>query len=421
MKNQFSQPQVWECPSCGATLALPDSDSFECDYCGKLILVPPELRRQKPSQEVTDNVEHTPGTITLEQQLIEITRTKIDSPRPKTSKLILALSLSITVLLAGAILVVLALMPSNSSPVNTAGPGIKGHITQLPTQIPFAQLGLVFGSEGNQPGRFNDGRWIAVDPQGNIFVADYTTGRINKFDPQGNFLQLIQVKSADANPDIYIFGLAADESGNLYVSSDGRILKYEAASGKLLMTIPDQWPEIYFDSIVAGPDGNLYSTNGMAGADDVIILDPSGQVLSRWTETIEKVNHDDPAVQLSLGVDQAGKVYILSPIGNKVYSFNPDGGFSLSFGEPGENPGQFELSMGRLAVTKQDYLVVADVYRVDLYDKYGNYMDQTFTVDYNIAGGSMYDMAIDLIGDLYFISSGGKVLKFEMTYPGQDD
>ena len=41
--------------------------------------------------------------------------------------------------------------------------------------------------------------------------------------------------------------------------------------------------------------------------------------------------------------------------------------------------------------------------------------------DYIIAGGSMYDMAIDSTRDLYFISSGGKVLKFEMNYPGQDD
>jgi len=36
--------------------------------------------------------------------------------------------------------------------------------------------------------------------------------------------------------------------------------------------------------------------------------------------------------------------------------------------------------------------------------------NKLFTVDYNIAGGSMFDKAIDSAEDLYFVSSGGKVL-----------
>jgi sugar lactone lactonase YvrE len=283
--------------------------------------------------------------------------------------------------------------------------------------VQFARSVMVFGSKGDQPGQFDDARSIAVDPQGNIFVADYTTGRINKFDPQGNYLQLIQVESAQGNKDIYIFGIAADNQGNLYVACDGQILKYNAADGELILTIPDHWPDIYYETVVVAPDGNLYSTNGMAGADDVIILSPQGEQLAHWVGTIENVNHDDPSIELALGVNHAGMVYILSPFGNKVYGYNPDGTYNFSFGEQGDLAGQFSLSTGMLAITKQDYLVISDVYRVDLFNAKGTYLGKTFTIDYQVAGGSMFGMTMDASGDLYYISSGGKVLKFDMNYP----
>jgi sugar lactone lactonase YvrE len=169
--------------------------------------------------------------------------------------------------------------------------------------------------------------------------------------------------------------------------------------------------------VLVAHDGNLYSTNGMAGADDVIILSPQGEQLAHWVGTIENVNHDDPSIELALGVNHSGMVYILSPFGNKVYGYNPDGTFNFSFGEEGERAGQFSLSTGMLAITKQDYLVISDVYRVDLFDAKGSYLGKTFTIDYNTAGGSMFGMTMDINGDLYYISSGGKVLKFDMNYP----
>jgi sugar lactone lactonase YvrE len=280
---------------------------------------------------------------------------------------------------------------------------------------------MVFGSEGTQPGQLMDARSIAVDNRGNIFVADYSTGRINKFDSQGSFLQLIQIKSENANDDVYISGISTDDLGNIYVAAKGEILKFDTTTGELLLTIHDQWPEIYFDSVLVALDGNLYSTNGMAGADDVIIVSPEGNVLAQWTDTIENINHDDPAMGLVLGVNHSGKVYILSPMGNKVYCYNPDGTFSFSFGEPGEHAGQFDLSTGMLAITKQDDLVISDVYRVDLFDAGGDYLNRSFTVDYEVGEGSMFGMTMDSAGDLYMISSGEKVLKFDMNYPTNDD
>ncbi|OGN94186.1 MAG: hypothetical protein A2Z71_09110 [Chloroflexi bacterium RBG_13_50_21] len=417
MSNDFSKPQVLECPSCGATLALPDADTFLCDYCGKRILVPLELRPQKTAPESVipgENQKESSGFEWISAAQTSTVRTI----QQKNTKYILALSIGIAVLLIGVLVFVLFLsIPSSSSTNSGQRSNLPIISTSLPTMVQFARQVMVFGSKGDQPGQFDGARSIAVDNQGNIFIADYTTGRINKFDAQGNFLQLIQVQSVQGNKDIFIFGMSADDQGHIYVACDGQILKYDASSGELLLTIPDQWPDIYFNSVLVASDGNIYSTNGMAGADDVIILSPQGELLAHWLGTIENVNHDDPSIELALGVNHAGVVYILSPFGDKVYAYNPDGSFSFSFGEQGERAGQFDLSIGMLAINKQDYLVISDVYRVDLFDAGGAYLGKTFTIDYQVAGGSMFGMTMDANGDLYYISSGGKVLKFDINYP----
>jgi hypothetical protein len=415
MSSHNSLPQVLECPACGATLALPDADTFLCDYCGKRIIVPSELRPKKPeaSSIVTDYLPEFTMDQVQPQAIPED-----DRLQHKKSNLILVLSISIAILLLGGLaFIVFLLTPTSQSPIIDQSSEVQLRTTPLPTLVQFARLALVFGTEGSQPGEFDDARSIAVDNLGNIFVADYTSGRINKFDSQGNFLKLIQLQPDAENQDIYIPAIAADELGNLYVVASGQILKFDAASGEKLLTIPDQWPEIYYDSVVMAPDGNLYATNGMAGADDVIILSPQGELLAHWVDTISTINHDDPAMLLALGVNHAGRVYILSPMGNQVYTYNPDGTYNSSFGEEGENPGQFNLSTGMLAINQQDDLVISDVYRVDLFDENGIYLGESFTIDYQVADGSMYGMTMDVNDDLFFISSGGKVLKFDMNYP----
>jgi outer membrane protein assembly factor BamB len=416
MPIDFSRPQVLECPSCGATLALPDADTFLCDYCGKRIIVPPELRPHRDEPPPVSSTQTVDSTIPNEFQPAD-SFTRDDSiARQQKARTLLVISLSIGLLLIGLLGFFVFFSFEGSTGSGSILPlEIIAQPTASPTPIPYASLALVFGSEGSRPGQFDDARSIAVDNEGNIFVADYTSGRINKFDPDGNFLQLIRVGSPAANRDYYIPAIAADQLGNLYVATSGQILKYSSTTGKLLLTMPDRWPEIYFDSVVVAPDGNLYSTNGMAGADDVVIQTPEGELLAHWTDLIESINHDDPALSLALAVNSSGSVFLLSPFGNQVYRYNPDGTFHLSFGEEGDNPGQFSLSTGLIAVNHLQELVISDVYRVDIFDENGNYLGKSFTVDYQVAGGSIYGMTIDSSDNLYFITSGGKVLKFTVN------
>ena len=50
---------------------------------------------------------------------------------------------------------------------------------------------LQFGTTGTSAGQFDAPEGIALDTSGNIYVADYSNNRIQKFDSSGNFLRYI--------------------------------------------------------------------------------------------------------------------------------------------------------------------------------------------------------------------------------------
>jgi DNA-binding beta-propeller fold protein YncE len=92
-------------------------------------------------------------------------------------------------------------------------------LTTLVPDLPLAQssnIELQFGGGGSGAGQFDDPRGIAVDADDNIFVADYGSGRVQKFDPTGKFLQLINVPPDDN--DNYICN-ATNYAGSLWVAA----------------------------------------------------------------------------------------------------------------------------------------------------------------------------------------------------------
>jgi hypothetical protein len=56
---------------------------------------------------------------------------------------------------------------------------------------------LHFGEYGDNPGFFNDPRYLAVSPTGFIFVGDRGGKRIQKFDPMGEFVYALIVSTPD--------------------------------------------------------------------------------------------------------------------------------------------------------------------------------------------------------------------------------
>jgi outer membrane protein assembly factor BamB len=84
---------------------------------------------------------------------------------------------------------------------------------------------LMWGSEGLEDGQFATPMWVEVDPDGMVYIADHS-GRVQKFDAEGN---LLEVWSEPGNGDGPLNGpspLSIDTKGNLYVATKDRETVY---------------------------------------------------------------------------------------------------------------------------------------------------------------------------------------------------
>jgi sugar lactone lactonase YvrE len=120
----------------------------------------------------------------------------------------------------------------------------------------------------SQPGEMNEPIGIAVDGQGNVFVADSLNRRIQKFDNTGKFAAQWPIPGTNWESGAYLEPfLAVDAAGNVYATAPtgAAVLKF-SPQGQLLNTVKS-----------AGainlkiPTGITVAPNG-----DVVVVDTTG-------------------------------------------------------------------------------------------------------------------------------------------------
>jgi DNA-binding beta-propeller fold protein YncE len=111
-----------------------------------------------------------------------------------------------------------------------------------------------WGKHGSGPGEFQGVHAIAVGPQGHVYVADRKNGRLQWFDPQGQFLGQWTYGGE-------LFSVAFSPAGDLYVSTHPRgmswdtefnVLKIDPASGQMLGRL-----EVPAHELTIAPNGTL--------------------------------------------------------------------------------------------------------------------------------------------------------------------
>ena len=301
--------------------------------------------------------------------------------------------------------------------------GSPGAVVALPTeepQDPYAQKNALmpalftFGQQGQGPGQFMDPRGVAVDAQGNIYVADTNNHRVQVFDSTGKYLRDWGSQGEGAGQFNEPWGIAVDAQGNVYVADtwNYRVQKFDG-QGKFL----EQWGtngdsggsadmlpgQFYGPRAVAlaadgtvlvmdtgnkriqrfTVDGEFMAGYGGFGAGDGQLWEPVGlavdgggnvYVADTWNRRIQKfdanlryVSQWDIATWAGesvvnkpyVAVDGAGNVYASDPEGYRVLKFTGQGEFVMSLGEFGVDASRFNLPMG-VAVDGQGRLLVAD-------------------------------------------------------------
>jgi len=180
------------------------------------------------------------------------------------------------------------------------------------------------GGRGTGKGQFDSPTGIAVDPNGNILVADTGNGRIEKFSPTGIFITSIQAFEAPS-------GIAVDRAGNIYVAEIGS--KHRVQKLGPDGTFIAKWaPGLYGPRKIAiGRDDSIYVVD--SGDNRIVKLSPAGQVLASWGS--EGRGDGQFRGVSSVAVDpSSNRVYVADPMNSRIQVFDSNGKFLSKWSVP---------------------------------------------------------------------------------------
>jgi len=216
------------------------------------------------------------------------------------------------------------------------------------------------GSRGSKPAFFKNPRGIAVDGQGNFWVADTGNDRLQKFSRDGNLLHVIG-KSGSGEGEFHSpSGIAVSPKGNLCIADTGnkRVQVFNARGafigsfgkkGKLAGQINE-----IVDIAVDGAE-NLYVVD--RGNDRIAKYDSDGRLLWEAGKTgTQDAEFREPE---NIVVSPDNEVYVLDAGNARIQVFDGSGRFLRKFGSEGTVSGKFRAPLG-LALEEGRWLYVGD-------------------------------------------------------------
>ena len=377
----MSEGQLFKCPSCGSALS-PQGDAAEikCQYCGNTVIVPEELRAPSRSDAPT----YAPPS---------------GGSTSSGGRVILIGVAAVVILgIAGVAMFGAASGGTKAAPLAKAAAS--------PTPAGFAHVVLSFGGEGTAPGLFQDARHIGVDPEGNMYVDEMNTPRVQKFDPTGKYVSGWNVdQNLCSNKSASRDAVTADRAGNVYVHFCGSILKYDGVTGKMLAQFKgdNDAPRVFYMNELPYPDSSLLVlADGAPNAEEVLEhLDANGKVLARYVNPVTAQSKNSAnAGTLKPAMDGLGNIFLLNGDDSAIYKFTPDGKYVTRFGSVGKGPGQFDAEALQIALDNQSRVYVTDFSGIKVFDSNGAYLD---SMSDRFINGGIYDMQIDDKNNMYIV------------------
>jgi DNA-binding beta-propeller fold protein YncE len=217
-------------------------------------------------------------------------------------------------------------------------------------------------------GQFYEPWGIAVDADGNIYVADTWNGRIQVFSPEGEFQRKwgnFNTTNGELGDPLALFGprgVEIDQAGNLLVADTGnkRILMF-TPTGELIQQVggggvaPGRFEEPT-DVAVDPRDGSIYVAD--AWNRRIQKLDAALQPLAEWP--VESWGSEHLYHKPYVAVAGNGDVYASDPGNFRVLVYNDAGGLKSAFGSFGPELNRFAMPNGVAWDGLSNMLLVAD-------------------------------------------------------------
>ncbi len=239
-----------------------------------------------------------------------------------------------------------------------------------------------WGSYGGGHSQFGPIGGLATDAGGNVYVVDSSHNRIEKFDSSGNFItawghtgsELGQFRFfSSQNPTQPPGGGIAVGGNYVYVADSGnnRVERFNLEGGE-----PLQW-----GSYGNGPGHFSYPRGVAANASEVIVTDDDNHRIEKFDPNgvfqSAAGSHGTGPGQFGFpygaALDAAGNVYVADDINHRVVKLKPNLGFARAWGGHGSKPGQLAFPRG-LASDPAGDTYVADTAndRIQVFDANGN-------------------------------------------------
>jgi uncharacterized protein (TIGR03663 family) len=219
----------------------------------------------------------------------------------------------------------------------TPGQGVAGQAQTAPAPTTGPDGRILSGGVGVGPGQFQRPAGLAVDAQGNVWVADSLNGRVQKLGPDGRFQAMLMSPQRFREP----WGVAVDRDGNVYVADtwNHRIQKFDR-------------------------DLKLVATWGQPPQPNETNPGPLDLYGPR-----------------SIAIDGDGNLWVTDTGHSRLVKFSPDGKPLGTFGGPGTGPGQFQEPVA-VAIAPDGDILVSDAWngRVQRFDASFGYKGE-FQVD----------------------------------------
>ena len=383
--------ETFDCPKCGAPVNYDPAiaTTARCGYCNSQLAVPNPYLHQGPR---VIKLDIGPG---------------VASGARKIASLALIIPVLIIVFVFVIILVVFGMVTSTIRSVTapfrtppTATRSGPGGARTGDTANSFASVALQFGEEGIGQGMFTDARSIGIDGQGNIYIGEYSGGRVQVFDSAGKFIR----QWTTADPKMPLRGMTVDRKGTVYVAQRGIITRYDGETGESIGTVKYSEGD-GFDDVTMAPDGGLVCA-WYRGRDDLVRFNAQGSVV-RTIRAAVSTAADRSELNTRVAIDGRGNIYALGTFASGVFKFNPEGKFTNRFGSQGNQAGQLSAALA-VAADGKGRVYVSDSKGIQVFDSEGRYL--TSFKPQGVTFGMVFNDRNELL-----VVARNKVVKFSIN------
>ncbi len=358
-----------DCPSCGASVTVKRGQySAVCSYCGNSVVIPGEYRDGEPGVQGREVTGSGPGC-------------------GKTVGVIAGLS-ALLVVGGAALIFYLAASSEDQS--------FKNPITTTVFQGGVSPE-LEFGGSGTGRGYFDEPECITSDGEGNIYVGERESCRVQVFDDAGNFLRQWSYASPG---EYYLSSMSASCDGTLFMAYGSEVFVHDGYTGELLGMLhhPDGWG---FEDVDVSP-GDGIAASWYCNRDDLLLYDPEGNMITHVREAVSGVTGDSE-LSMIVAAGNAGETYLFGSFNSAVLVYDTGGRFTDRFG----NDEMFSMVFD-MDVDPEGRIWVSDFGDLKVFSGAGEFVT---TVD---PGVSVYGFTIDDDMRLWAITANDTVVMFSI-------